>query len=206
MKQVIAFFLIAFSLISCSQAQLPDSLELKSGDILFQDFNSGLNTPIKLITKSKYSHVGMVVMVKGKPQILEAVQPVRLADPKEWINRHPKGEFVVKRHKKADSIITPEIENKLEAFYKKQLGKNYDIKFAWTDNDMYCSELVWKVYNEVFHLNAGKQQKLKDLDASHPAVQAKLKELFGDNIPWEETVVSPQDIFICRDLKTIYQQ
>jgi len=206
MKKIFSVLAIAIFLISCSSAQVPDSIELKTGDVVFQDFNSGLNTPIKLITKSKYSHVGMVVMVDGKPKILEAVQPVRLADPKEWISRHPNNEFVLKRHKNADSIITSKMTAKIESFYKKQLGKNYDIKFAWTDKDMYCSELVWKVYKEVLNTSVGKQQKLKNLDASHPAVQAKLKELFGNDIPWNETVVSPQDIFVCKDLELIYQQ
>ena len=122
MKKIFSVLAIAIFLISCSSAQVPDSIELKTGDVVFQDFNSGLNTPIKWITKSKYSHVGMVVMVDGKPKILEAVQPVRLADPKEWIARHPNNEFVLKRHKNADSIITSNMIAKIESYYKKQLG------------------------------------------------------------------------------------
>jgi hypothetical protein len=27
-------------------------------------------------------------------------------------------------------------------------GKNYDMTFEWSDNNIYCSELIWKVYQE----------------------------------------------------------
>ena len=204
MKKILFLLPITLLVLACT-GQNPNKVELKTGDVIFQDFSSGLSTPIKLITQSDYSHVGVVVMVNGEPKIYEAVQPVRLADVDDWINRNTKGKYVVKRHKKADSLFTKEKITQIEAFYKKHLNKNYDIKFAWSDDDMYCSELVWKMYKEVFDVEIGKQQLLEDLDASHPAVKAKLKELFGNDIPWKETVVSPQSLYEYEQLTTVFK-
>jgi hypothetical protein len=44
-----------------------------------------------------------------------------------------------------------------------------------------------------------------DFDLSHPVVQAKVRERFGDNIPLDETVVSPADIFNSPALETVYE-
>ncbi len=77
----------------------------------------------------------------------------------------------------------------------RYLGKPYDFSFSWSDDRQYCSEVVWKVYQNALGMRVGEQQKLKEFDLSNPLVQAKLKERYGKNIPLEETVVSPQAVF-----------
>jgi hypothetical protein len=57
---------------------------------------------------------------------------------------------------------------------------------------MYCSELVWKAYASAAGIELGKRQKLRDFDLSHPLVQAKLKQRYGDKIPYDERVISPE--------------
>jgi hypothetical protein len=144
-------------------------------------------------------------MIEGEPMVYEAVQPVRLGNLNDWIQRNEQGKYVVKRHVKSDSLFTEEKLKEITSFYKEHLNKDYDIKFAWSDKDMYCSELVWKLYDEVLDTKIGELQLLEQLDDSHPAVKQKLKELFGNEIPWKETVVSPQSLFEHPDLVTIFK-
>jgi hypothetical protein len=49
------------------------------------------------------------------------------------------------------------------------------------------------------------RQTIADFDLSHPAVQSKLTERFGEHIPREEVVVSPVAIFNASELETEYE-
>jgi hypothetical protein len=60
---------------------------------------------------------------------------------------------------------------------------------------MYCSEYVWKIYNKALNINVGSLKPLKEFDLSHPAVKAKLTERYGKNIPLNENMISPGDIY-----------
>ena len=49
----------------------------------------------------------------------------------------------------------------------------------------------------------GQLQQLRDFDLSNPAVQAKLRERYGRNLPLDETVISPVSIFNSPELVTV---
>jgi uncharacterized protein YycO len=74
-------------------------------------------------------------------------------------------------------------------------GKDYDLLFGWDDEQYYCSELVWKLLKCSTGLEVGKTQLLGEFDLSHPLVKMKLRERYGQDIPLEETVISPGNIF-----------
>ncbi|HEM48716.1 MAG TPA: peptidoglycan peptidase, partial [Caldithrix sp.] len=74
-------------------------------------------------------------------------------------------------------------------------GKNYDIYFEWSDDRIYCSELVWKIYEQAAGIEIGSLTKLKNFDLSHPVVKEKMKERYGDNPPLDEDVIAPASIF-----------
>ena len=86
---------------------------------------------------------------------------------------------------------------------EKFMGKNYDFTFGWTDEKIYCSELVWKIYNRGLGINIGKLQKLGDFDLSNPIVKNVLKKKYGNKIPKQLTVISPESIFESDQLVTI---
>ena len=69
---------------------------------------------------------------------------------------------------------------------------------------MYCSELVWKLYQRSTGLEVGKLATLSSFDLSHPVVKEKLKERYGDNIPMDERVISPQAIVDSDLLETVF--
>lgn len=171
------------------------SLQFQEGDIIFQTSNSLQSKAIQLATKSKFSHVGIIMKYNGRLVVLEAVQPIKKTPIKTWISHGQNSAYSVKRLKKRNSVLTQSALTKMRKKGKSWLGKNYDIAFDWSDKKLYCSELVWKLYKEGCGLEVGKLKKLKDYDLSHPIVQEALKQRYGNNIPMEEKMISPQAIF-----------
>jgi len=84
------------------------------------------------------------------------------------------------------------------------MGKNYDLYFEWTNDRIYCSELIWKIYDEVLDLQRGNLQKLSDFYLSHQLVKSKIKERYGDNLPLNEPVISPAQMFESDLLVTVF--
>lgn len=169
--------------------------ELKEGDLIFQTSRSSQSKAIQLATKSTYSHCGIVFKEGDSFYVLEAVQPVKRTPLAEWIARGEKGEYVVKRLKNAQQTLTPEVLQKMKEIGKGFYGKNYDLAFEWTDEKIYCSELIWKIYKRSAGIEIGNLEKLGDFDLSSDQVKRKIKERYGNKIPMEELVISPASIF-----------
>lgn len=175
--------------------QSPDKSKLKNGDIIFHSSLSAQSKAIQLATKSKYSHCGMIYQKKGKMYVYEAVQPVKLTDFDAWVKRGENHAYAVKRLKNADKLLTTKVLENMKTLAEGMLGKNYDWAFGWSDDRIYCSELVWKIYKQATGLELGSPQKLKEFDLSNPIVQYKIQERYKGKIPLEETVISPARIF-----------
>lgn len=173
----------------------PDRINLKNGDLIFQTSTSVQSKAIQLATSSKYSHCGIIYQEKGKYFVFEAIQPVKMTPLDIWIKRGKNSHYVVKRLKNAESILSQEVLKKMKLEGNKLAGKNYDFTFEWNDEKMYCSELIWKIFYRATGLKIGKLEKLKDFNLSNRIVKNKLKERYGNNIPLNETVISPASIF-----------
>ncbi len=122
----------AVILVGFSYTFAPDRLEdkLRNGDIIFQETASAQSKAIQLATHSRYSHVGIVYFRKGKPVVLEAVQPVRISSLSSFINRSVGGHYVVKRLKTAETVLTSAVLAKMEKAGRQMVGKNYDWAFG----------------------------------------------------------------------------
>ncbi len=177
--------------------------ELKEGDLIFQTSRSSQSKAIQLATKSKYSHCGIVFKEGDSFYVFEAVQPVKRTPLAQWIARGEKGEYVVKRLKNAEQTLTPEVLQKMKEIGKGFYGKNYDLAFEWTDEKIYCSELIWKIYKRAAGIEIGNLEKLGDFDLSSDQVKRKMKERYGNKIPMEELVISPASIFESELLTTV---
>jgi uncharacterized protein YycO len=138
--------------------------------------------------------------------VLEAVQPVKLTRLAEFINRGEDKHYVVKRVKNSDAFLTTEGITKMKSIGEKYLNKNYDLKFEWSDDKIYCSELVWKIYDQAFGVQIGALQQIKDFDLSDPVVRAKAKERYGNKIPLEELIITPDRMFQSDQLVTIIEK
>lgn len=167
----------------------------RSGDIIFQESTSTQSKAIQLATGCRYSHMGIVYVLDEEVLVYEAVQPVKLTPLYEWINRGKDKHYVLKRLKNADEILQPSQLVKMKAVGEKMAGKPYDLYFEWSDERIYCSELVWKIYKEALGIEIGEPEKLSDFDLSHPAVKQKITERYGEHIPLAEKVISPAAMF-----------
>ncbi|MCE3296941.1 MAG: putative peptidoglycan peptidase [Crocinitomicaceae bacterium] len=184
-------------------APADSSAQLRNGDIVFQSSKSGQSLAIQLATKSPYSHCGMVFIENGRYYVYEAVQPVKRTPLEEWVTYGDEKKYVVKRLKEADKYLTDASVKEMKGLIKGMLGKNYDMTFEWSDDRIYCSEFVWKLYKRACGLEVGQLQHLGDFDLSHPVVQRIVKERYGEKIPVEETVISPAAIFASDLLITV---
>jgi uncharacterized protein YycO len=177
--------------------------EIQDGDIIFQTSKSSQSKAIQLATNSKYSHMGIIYKKGESFFVYEAVQTVKLTPITEWINRGENGHYVIKRLKDADKVLTDETLKKMKIFGEKFKGKRYDLYFEWSDNKIYCSELVWKIYKENTGIEIGELEKLSDFDLSNKVVQQKMKERYGENIPMDEKVISPATMFNSTNLEIV---
>lgn len=175
--------------------QLVDDEIIKNGDLIFQTSLSGQSKAIQLATNSKYSHCGIIYSYNGKLYVFEAVQPVKSTPLDQWVARGKGGHYVIKRLKNADRVLTTETLQRMKQEGEKFKGKDYDLTFEWSDDKIYCSELIWKIYQRATGIEIGKLQKLGDFDLTNDMVRQKIEERYGDNIPTDEIVISPAAIF-----------
>ncbi|MBI0061293.1 hypothetical protein DKK77_10470 [Gilliamella apis] len=185
-------FIFIFSLLFASYTAIAN-YQPHDGDVIFQSSQSNQSKAIEQATNSPYSHVGIIFIKNGKPYVFEAASKVIYTPLDKWINRGKNKTYVIKRLKN-HSLSQQEITSLKQVAHKFE-NKPYDIWFGWDDKYIYCSELVWKIYNRALKLKIGQLQTIKDFNLSSPAVKQKLKERYGNNIPYQETVISPVAIF-----------
>ncbi|TGE25397.1 YiiX family permuted papain-like enzyme [Hymenobacter aquaticus] len=176
---------------------------LHDGDLIFQTSQSAQSRAIQLATKSEYSHCGILFRRNGEWRVFEAVQPVSETSLAKWVARGKEGKFVVKRLRDAETVLTPAALQRLKKAGEQYQGKNYDLYFGWSDERIYCSELLWKMYQTATGREIGQLQTLREFDLSHPAVQAKLRERYGKHIPLDEKVISPVRMLESEELVTV---
>ncbi|MDF3820954.1 YiiX/YebB-like N1pC/P60 family cysteine hydrolase [Leptospira sp. 96542] len=89
----------------------------------------------------------------------------------------------------------PKQIQKMKELGNSYLGKNYDLFFEWSNDRIYCTELVWKLYKEIPNLQVGTLKTLNDFDLSSPQVKSLMNKRYGNHIPKDEPVISPSDMF-----------
>ncbi len=205
---MIVWLFLSIPVFAYSNAKLNvGTLPVQDGDIIFHNSKSNQSKAIELATKSKYTHMGIIFKKNdGKYYVYEAVQPVKFTLLEKWIERGNGSHFVIKRVKKSTTTLNEQNLKRLKQEALKHLGKNYDIYFEFSDQKMYCSELVWKIYKNALNIEVGKIQKLKDFDLNHNIVKSLMQKRYKNNIPYEENVISPQSIFESTNLALVIEK
>lgn len=208
MKKIlyIPLVLMLFVLVFAGKKYVFDNkikLEYQNGDMILQTNTSGQGLAIQLATNSKYTHIGVLFKENNEWMVYEAVQPVQKVTLSEFILRGENSQYTILRLKNDSLVKLDHVTQKMKNYLLKQIDKDYDWVFNWSEEEMYCSELVYKAY-----LNAGIKisdtKLLKDYKLSHPIVQAQLKERYGNNIPLNDTMVAPSDIANGNRLKVVF--
>lgn len=169
--------------------------ELKSGDVVLQRSQSGMAEAIANATHSPFTHVGVVEVVNGRPYVIEAVQPVKRTPFAEWKARGRGGMVEVRRMPGLSEDQAKKIVAKANSF----VGRDYDIRYRWDDEKLYCSELVMKAYAAA-GLSVGKVESLSSLDLS-AADRARAQQL---GVSLSETLVTPDSLAKDRHFTTLY--
>lgn len=172
----------------------------QDGDIVFHESTSRQSPIIKLAQHSKWTHCGIVFYKGGKAYVYEAVEPVKYTPLEDWIARGKNGVYCAKRLK--NPLPASSIE-KMKAVGVKHKGKHYDSLFQWSDNRMYCSELVWKIYSQGADIELCEPEQFSDFPISAPLVKKLIKERYGDTFDPTEKIVSPSALYNSKLLKEV---
>ncbi len=179
--------------------------ELQEGDILFQTMGGGQSDAIALATKCVWTHVGIAFKDNGQWTVYEAVGPVKKTPLDEWIDQGD-GHYIVKRLDAYATKWDPATINKLRTSVTPYMGKAYDWQFLWSDEKIYCSELVWKMYEEGLGVRLCEPKALKDWNLNSDLVQRTMKERYGSAPPMDEPMVAPATLFECAMLTTVLER
>jgi hypothetical protein len=194
MKKIIYLILFVFSLTSCSSQIFED------GDIIFHTSKSFQSEMLQIATNSNITHVGVIFFKSGKPYVFEAVSPVKITPLQDFINRGVDSKYSVKRCK--TPLTKSNLKTMLE-YGKKQIGKPYDLKFEWSDDKIYCSELVWKIYYST-GISLSNVKLFSDFNLNEPIVRKTIKDRYNGHFNINEPVVAPIDLYNSDKLNTVY--
>lgn len=194
MKRVMATLLSAAAwLMLCAiDAAGQDLSALREGDIVFSGCPAGQGAAVTAATGSPYTHCGIVFNHEGQLMVLEAVQPVRVTTLKAFLGGRHLAVIAARRLKarlKEDDIV------KARKWAVAQIGRNYDTRFEWGDERLYCSELVWKVF-EKGGVELCKPRRVRDYNLQSPEVRKLIQQRFGGmaNLRLDEKIVAPSDL------------
>ena len=173
---------------------LPLKEQVKEGDVIFQTSQSNQSPLIQIATRSKITHCGVIVMIKGKPYVLETLQTLVVTPLERFIARGESGRYWVKRSDREDIKIK----------YNHLLGKPYDLAFKFDNNIYYCSELVYDVYQRQLGISLCQPKEVGNyliLGTDRlPKIKAAMKRR---GITKEQYAVAPLDLFRSKKLKRV---
>lgn len=186
---LVLLFLLSFS---STLSASPSPPALRDGDVIFQQSKSRQSDAVAIATGSRITHCGILFRDPKGWQVLEAVQPVKVTPLDRWIQRGKAGKWEAKRLKDADQILTPDVLLRMKTVGLGFVGKTYDLTFSWSDQELYCSELVWKVYSRGAQLRLTSPELLRSFHLDDPRIAKILRERYGSHLPLEDSVVSPK--------------
>ena len=171
------------------------------GDILLQQLPGSLCKLIEGVTKSKYSHCGIVVHKRGRIYVLEGFPPrVHYTPIKLWINRGKKSCFTQIRVKD----ISREKMNKVLKEAAKYLRRKYDFQYQIGDGEIYCSELVYKAFKRGINVEVGKKQTLGSLNwRPYEYVIRTIAKPKG-SLPLDRVLITPVSLVQSENVEQIY--
>ncbi len=179
------------------------SYPAQEGDLVFHTSTSAQSLAIQQATGSRYSHMGIVLFKKGQAYVFEASATVQYTLLQRWIDRGQDQHYIAKR------LRTPLTPQQIKALYttaKSFEGKAYDLTFEWSDHKLYCSELVWKIYDRALDIQIGSLQKVREFNLHSTEVRQKIHERYGKHLPLDQEIISPNAMFNSLLLVTVSEK
>ncbi|MBN1612627.1 MAG: hypothetical protein JW940_38715 [Polyangiaceae bacterium] len=179
----------------------PSSADFRDGDLIFQESSSRQSDMVRVLTRSRWTHMGVVFNEPRGTVVLEAASPVRKTPVRTWIARGRGRRFVLKRLRDADRRLRGDVVAKMKKLGAAWLGRPYDVRFQWGDDSLYCSELAHKLFARGADIQIGKLERASDMNLDDDRVRRALRKRFANaRFNPAETVVTPDSIFNDRQL------
>jgi hypothetical protein len=192
---------------SAPPAKQPAPSLYRDGDLIFQRSTSQQSEMVGALTRSEWTHLGVVFVEPSGTLVFEAVSPVRRTRLNDWIARGKGRRYVVKRLRDGDERLAPAAIREMKTLAGSWLGRPYDAKFRWDDESLYCSEIVHKLFDRAARVRLGRIERARDMNLDDPRVKRALGQRFraGEFNP-DEPVVTPDSIFRDEQLFTVHEQ
>jgi hypothetical protein len=156
------------------------------GDILMQSLPRGeLVDAIEGISQSEWSHCGILVRHNGEWHVAEAIGEVRYTPLHLWLMRGRRFKVVAFRVNQ----LAPNAPEALKTGMRKLLGVPYDFRYAPDDAEIYCSELVNKLYARELGITVGAWERLEDLNWK-PS-ESFIRYMESGQLPLDRMMITP---------------
>ncbi|MBI3845168.1 MAG: hypothetical protein HY292_11090 [Planctomycetes bacterium] len=176
------------------------SYEPREGDVVFQSLpRCDLVDAIEGATKSPFSHCGLVVGRGDGFAVLEAFHDVHETPLDEWVGRGRERAVAAFRLREEWSTRIPAFVSEAHRF----LGKPYDVHYAFDDDAIYCSELIYKAFKAATGESLGSTQRLSELN--WPPFEKLIHQLEGPAVPLDREMITPQALADATQLHEIYR-
>lgn len=171
----------------------------RDGDVVLQSLPHGeLVDAIEGVTRSRWSHCGVVVHEHHCWWVVESIGHVRKTLLPLWIMRGREGSFAAYRPARA----LPSDDEKLHLALDRYLGRPYDYRYAPGDREIYCSELVYDAFRDAFGVKLGKWQRLGDLNWK--PYEALIERTEQGPVPLDRPIITPIGLTRTNLLRRVY--
>jgi len=143
-----------------------DVPSLRDGDLIFQESRSSQSAAILAATGSHFTHMGIIALKNGKPEVVEASGKVRRIGLDRWLKQGLGGKYAIYRLANLTTGQAARAVRKAESFG----GKPYDIFFRFGNDRIYCSELPLLAFRSV-GIELGKIETIEQLNTATPQVR-----------------------------------
>jgi len=162
----------------------------QDGDIVFQSLpHSRLVNAIEGVSGSPFSHCGLVARRAGVWVVYEAYDGVEVTPLKEFIFRGRKHGFAVYRLKPRYQPYVPKIIERTTGY----LGRPYDSRYRMDDENIYCSELIYKAFRDA---TGGEQLGafVRFGDLPWQPYENTIRYYEGGPVPIDRQMITPKDL------------
>lgn len=173
--------------------------DVRPGDVVFQRSRSAQSQVIREVTGSEWTHVGVVFERNDRLEVLEAVSPVRWTPFEEWRRRGIGGRILVRRPR---ASIDAAALRRMERLGDEWVGRPYDARFEWGEERLYCSELVFLLFERGARIRLVELQRWRDLSLG-PRARRLARRRLGRLPAAEGVLVTPAALAASAALRSI---
>lgn len=174
--------------------------EPREGDVIFQSLPHGpVVWAIEGVTRSPYSHCGIVGREDDRWIVYEAIGRVRITPLRDYLERGRGGGFAVYRLRDEFAGHIPATL----ACCREYLGRPYDIRYRLDDEKIYCSELIYKAFRDATQgAELGTLSRFGDMDWG--AYEVLIREVEGGPVPVDRMMITPVDLARAPQLEPVF--